>query len=278
MSLAEQIQAKSRLQGEITILPVVAELEIAQKGGYSQHEVQKQALAAGVLPARYLRNFGTVGLDGQRTLFVACVAVVGVGGLGGWAVELLARMGIGHLLVIDGDKIAAHNLNRQLLATQNNLGEAKVVAAKERVAAINGGVKVDIHQLWLSAGNAKELLAPAQVVVDALDNIPGRFLLQDTIRELNIPLVHGAIGGYQGQVMTIFPADPGLDLIYPAGRASGDKGAEVQLGNPAATPAMVAAWQVQEVVKIILGQGELLRNRLLFFDAYSGRAEVFTVG
>ncbi|MGI6575520.1 MAG: hypothetical protein ACOX3A_06690 [bacterium] len=67
MSLAEQIQAKGRLQGEIAILPVVAELEIAQKGGYSQHEVQKQALAAGVLPARYLRNFGTVGLDGQRT-------------------------------------------------------------------------------------------------------------------------------------------------------------------------------------------------------------------
>ena len=175
------------------------------------------------------------------------------------------------MIVVDGDSFADNTLNRQLLATQENLGRAKALAAKDRAAQLNGAVTVDAHVIWLNRENAREFLAPAQVIIDALDNLPTRLLLQETAAELGVPLVHGAIAGYQGQVMTIFPGDPGLRLLYPEGR---EQGVEVQLGNPAATPAMVAAWQVQETVKILLGQGEPLRNRLLYLDALGGTVEL----
>jgi len=275
MKLVQEIKARSReaehAGGRLLVLPVAAEVALAREGGASQKEIQLAALEAGILPARYLRSFGTVGLAGQETLLKACVAVVGAGGLGGWIVELLTRMGVGRLIVVDGDSFADNNLNRQLLATQENLGRAKALAAKERAAQLNGAVTVDAHVIWLNRENAREFLAPAQVIIDALDNLPTRFLLQETAAELGVPLVHGAIAGYQGQVMTIFPGDPGLRLLYPEGR---EQGVEVQLGNPAATPAMVAAWQVQETVKILLGQGEPLRNRLLYLDALGGTVEL----
>ncbi|HHY36801.1 MAG TPA: HesA/MoeB/ThiF family protein [Firmicutes bacterium] len=278
MKLVAEIKARSReveqAGGRVPVLPVAEELALAREGGFSQKEIQLAALGAGILPARYLRNLGTVGLAGQETLLRACVAVVGAGGLGGWIIELLTRMGVGRLIVIDGDSFDDNNLNRQLLATQQNLGQAKALAAKERAAQLNGAVTVAAHVVWLTGENAREYLAPAQVIVDALDNLPARFLLQEAAGELGLPLVHGAIAGYQGQVMTIFPGDPGLDLLYPQGQAGRDRGVEVQLGNPAATPAMVAAWQVQETIKILLGQGEPLRNRLLYLDALGGTAEI----
>ncbi|HHW91658.1 MAG TPA: HesA/MoeB/ThiF family protein [Firmicutes bacterium] len=278
MNLVERIKARSKeadfAGGSVQVLPVAEELALAREGAPSQKEVQLAALRAGILPARYLRSFGTVGLAGQETLLKACVAIIGAGGLGGWIVELLTRMGVGRLIVVDGDRFDDNNLNRQLLATQGNLGAAKALAARDRAAQLNGAVTVEAHVAWLTGENAREFLAPAQVVVDALDNLPARFILQDAAGELGLPLVHGAIAGYQGQVMTIFPGDQGLNLLYPGGREGRDRGVEVQLGNPAATPAMVASWQVQETIKILLVQGEPLRNRLLYLDALGGTAEV----
>jgi molybdopterin/thiamine biosynthesis adenylyltransferase len=114
-------------------------------------------------------------------------------------------------------------------------------------------------------------------VVDALDTLPTRLVLQKVAQSLGIPVVHGAIGGYVGQVMTVFPEDEGLYAIYGRGDVP-ERGIEAQLGNPAATPMMVAAWQIQEVIKILLDAGELLRNRMLFMDAESGVAEILKVG
>jgi len=125
--------------------------------------------------------------------------------------------------------------------------------------------------------NLPGLLDGAEVVVDALDRLPSRLMLQEAAQEMGIPMVHGAIAGYLGQVMTVFPGDGGLRALYGGGSVP-QQGIEVQLGCPAATPMMVAAWQVQEVIKILLGRGQLLRHKMLFMDAEAGAVEILEIG
>jgi molybdopterin/thiamine biosynthesis adenylyltransferase len=262
---------------EKRLLPLSAMQQLAHEWGLSVREVEIQALKARILPGRYERSQGTVGWEGQVKLLESTVAIVGCGGLGGWIIEGLARMGVGHLILIDGDAFGENNLNRQVLCTEANLGQPKTEAAQERVARVNSATEVTVHPVMADEKSMREMLAGADVVVDALDTLPTRLVLQKVAQSLGIPVVHGAIGGYVGQVMTVFPEDEGLYAIYGRGDVP-EQGIEAQLGNPAATPMMVAAWQIQEVIKILLGAGELLRNRMLFMDAESGVAEILKVG
>jgi len=262
---------------EKRLLSLSAVRQLARECDLSVREVEIQALKARILPARYERSQGTVGWEGQIKLLESTVAIVGCGGLGGWIIEGLARMGVGHLIVIDGDAFGESNLNRQALCTEDNLGQLKTEAARERVAKVNSATEVTIHPVMADEESLREMLAGADVAVDALDTLPTRLVLQKVAQSLGIPVVHGAIGGYVGQVMTVFPDDEGLYALYGRGDVP-ERGIEAQLGNPAATPMMIAAWQIQEVVKILLGTGELLRNRLLFMDAESGLAEILEIG
>lgn len=235
-----------------------------------------ELLEKGEVPERYLRNIGTIGIEGQLRLLKAKVAVVGAGGLGGNIIELLARQGIGYLRIIDGDSFAAHNLNRQLLATEGNLGSNKATAAVRRVVEINSDVYGEGISQMLDEENADQWLSGMDIVVDALDNISSRLLLSKTTRKLGIPLVHGAIAGFTGQVTTLLPGDIGLEKIYKV-TAGSDKGIELVLGNPATTPAFAAAIQAQEVVKILTGVGELLHKRLFYFDTEFNIFEILTI-
>jgi molybdopterin-synthase adenylyltransferase len=263
--------------GSVTrLLPLAAVREVTVRCGLSAREVEAQALRAQVLPARYQRSHGTVGWSGQVKLLESTVAIVGAGGLGGWIIEALARMGVGHLVIIDGDTFAENNLNRQALCAEDNLGEHKTDAARDRVARVNSAVETTIHPVMADEASMREMLAGADVVVDALDTLPTRLILQKVAQELAIPMVHGAIGGYIGQVMTVFPGDEGLYAIYGHGDVP-ERGIEVQLGNPAGTPMMVASWQVQEVVKLLLGVGKPLRNRILFMDAEFGVTQILEI-
>jgi molybdopterin/thiamine biosynthesis adenylyltransferase len=252
--------------------------ELAAASDCSLREVELAALEMGVVPWRYLRNLGTLGLEGQAALLRATAAVVGLGGLGGYVVESLARVGVGRLILIDGDVFEEHNFNRQLLSAEERLGADKVQAALQRVAAINGAVEVVGHAVMLTRENLSRLLEGADVVVDALDRLPIRLTLQEGAQTMGIPMVHGSIAGFLGQVMTIFPGDPGLRGLYGAGTDLPEQGLEAQLGTPAATPMAVAAWEAQEVVKILTGQGELLRHRLLVMDMGSGAVEILQLG
>ncbi len=259
---------------EVLALSPAVLAKAAQESGRSLRSLEVAALEARVMPERYLRNLGTLGWEGQCRLLQACVAVVGCGGLGGAVIEGLARSGLGRLIVIDGDRFVPHNLNRQLLGTVAGLGQRKVEAASERVAAINPAVEVVAHPVVATKETLPGLLAGAEVVVDALDTPGDRLVLQDAARELNIPLVHGAIAGLIGQVATVFPGDETLTLLYGMGQAPAH-GAEFVLGTPAPTPMLVAACQVAEVIKILLGKGELLRGQMLFLDLESGIVERF---
>ncbi|MHB1130923.1 MAG: HesA/MoeB/ThiF family protein [Chloroflexota bacterium] len=205
--LASRIKSLAVTSGELRLLSLEHERVLADEWGVSPREVQLAALAAHVLPARYQRSLGTVGWEGQARLLRASVGVVGAGGLGGYIVEALARMGVGRLLVIDCDVFEEHNLNRQLLCTEENLGASKAVAAVERAARLNGAVEVEAKHERMTDDNALDLLAGVELVVDALDSLPARFTVERATKALGVPLVHGAIAGYIAQVMTIFPED-----------------------------------------------------------------------
>ncbi len=222
-------------------------------------------LMSGQMPERYLRNLGTIGIAGQLLLLQATVAVIGAGGLGGHVIELLSRQGVGHLVVIDGDSFTRHNLNRQILATERTLGMNKAIVAAARVADINPDVQVKACSVMLDAANALDLLSGMNVVVDALDSIGNRRMLFRIAQELRIPLVHAAIAGFTGQVSTVMPEDQGVAALF-AKAAPSDRGVEVLLGNPATTPAVAAALQSQEVIKLITGVGQPLNRQLLYFD------------
>jgi molybdopterin/thiamine biosynthesis adenylyltransferase len=240
--------------------------DLSQAFGLSRCRVEITALENGVVPERYARNLNTLTLDEQATLLKAVVAVVGLGGLGGVAVEILARLGIGALTLIDGDCFEESNLNRQLLSTIDRLGMSKAQAAAERVQQINPSVSTRAHRFFLTADNASELLAGSAVVVDCLDNLPTRFNVETACRQLNLPLVSAAVAGATGQLTVIFPEDQGLAEIYgdPCGLSA--RGVEAVLGNLPHTVTLLASLQCAEVVKILLGKDHVLRNRLMVVD------------
>jgi molybdopterin/thiamine biosynthesis adenylyltransferase len=276
-SLQVRIRESAETEDSIEAIALDRVRALASEFGVSLREVELTALEARVLPRRYLRSLGTVGWEGQIKLLRSTVAVVGLGGLGGNVVEGLARMGVGRLIIVDGDVFLDHNLNRQILCSEGDLGHLKAEVARAKVAQINAAVEVIAHPEEATRENLPQLLEGAEVVVDALDRLPSRLMLQEVAQKMDIPMVHGAIAGYVGQVMTIFPGDGGLRALYGGGSLP-QQGIEVQLGCPAATPMMVAAWQVQEVLKILLGRGQLLRHKMLFMDAESGTVEVLEIG
>jgi molybdopterin/thiamine biosynthesis adenylyltransferase len=246
---------------------------IARGRKISIRDLELSALKNGIIPWRYLRNLGTIGVGGQIKLLESSVAVVGAGGLGGTIIELLARQGIGHIIIIDDDRFVEQNLNRQLLSVEKNLGKNKAEVAARRVRRINSGVALTVYVERLNEENAIRLLKEARVVADALDSLPARFIVEKACRSLGIPLVHGTIGGFCGQLTTIFPEDAGLCCIYGSADSLPEQGIEAQIGNPSTTPAVVAALQVQEIVKIITGIGKPIRKSILVLDMMEGTAE-----
>src|SRR4030042_6089629 len=147
---------------------------IASKKRMSSLEVEVSCLEQNVVPIRYIRNIGTVGIEGQLKLLRSTVAVCGVGGLGGTIIELLARQGVGHLVVIDNDKFAENNLNRQIIATEGDLKKSKVKIGGARVKKINSAVEVSAVNKTINSKNIKKLIIDAGVVLDGLDNLRTR--------------------------------------------------------------------------------------------------------
>lgn len=223
---------------------------------------------------RYSRNMNMLSPEENASLSKYKVCVVGCGGLGGYIIEMLARLGIGHLTVVDGDVFEETNLNRQLLSDMNSLGKSKALAAKERVNKVNPLINVKAISGKLTEENGLEILIGHDVVVDALDSIDTRLLIQKQTEELNIPLVHGAIAGWYGQVTTIFPGDRTLELLYSNKEK---RGLEAELGNPSFIPALIASIEVSEVLKILINRGELLRKKLLLINTLNQEYEVINL-
>jgi len=251
--------------------------KIACRFQTKSREIEVSALQNKIIPKRYKRNLGVVSPSEQIKLLQSKVAIIGAGGLGGTVLELLTRMGIGELIIADKDIIVDSNLNRQILSTEKNLGQSKTEFAVKRVKEINSSIEITGHSTFIDSNNVKEIIKGAEVVVDALDNLPSRFVLQKACRDLKIPLVHGAIAGFNGQLTTIFPEDKGLELIYGSDKDLPEHGSEVTLGAPTVTPAIIASLEVQEVIKILLKRGKLFRNKLLYLDIEDGTIEILNL-
>jgi molybdopterin/thiamine biosynthesis adenylyltransferase len=261
---------EARAQGDL--LPWAAQQEASQRFGATLASVERAALECGILPARYQRNRETLSVKDQLRLFASRVAVIGCGGLGGYLIEETARLGVGHLVLVDPDVFEEHNLNRQLYSSPAHLGRPKAEVARERVAEINPAVTVEAHQAAFSARNGAQLLSGCSAVLDGLDNNVTRHELALACREIPAPLVHGAIAGWYGQVATQLPT---LELS-PLLRCSSDraKGVETTLGNPSFTPAVIASLQVSELAKVLLGRGAPLSGKALFVNLLDMEFEV----
>lgn len=258
------------------LLPWEWQKKAAERFGLTYREVEKAALELDILPARYQRNRQTITTAHQLRLFQSKVAVIGCGGLGGYIIEELARLGVGTIKAIDPDVFEEHNLNRQILCRISNLGRPKAKAAKSKVKTINPAVEVLAVVQPFSRHNGIALLEGMDAVVDALDSVPTRIELAECCETLKIPMVHGTIGGWYGQVTTQFPGDSTVQTIYRNCKDS--KGVERTLGNPAFTPAVIASLQVAEVCKLLTGQGIALQKRLLFINMLDMEIDQIEVG
>jgi len=218
------------------------------------------ACSVGHIPARYRYNEGTLGCLGQQRLLEATAMIVGLGGLGGYVLEQLARCGLGRMVAVDPDRFEVTNLNRQLLADHTSIGLPKVEMASKRVAAVNRavefiGLEMRVEDLPEAAYDGVEL------IFDCLDQVPSRLRLEDAGTRLNIPIVHGAIGGWYGQIALVAPASGILTALYGTKEA----GIEKNLGNPTFTPAVTASLMVSEGVKVLLGK-PVREGGVLFVD------------
>lgn len=223
----------------------------------------------------YERNIGAITEGEQTALQSARVCIVGCGGLGGFLVEYLGRLGIGHITAVDGDRFDRTNLNRQLLSEEGNIGLSKAAQAKERLKRVNPSVEVTAVEQFLTAENAAEILTGHQLVLDALDSIPHRLMLQRVCRELGIPLVHGAVEGWFGQVTTAFPGDNTLCRLYPG--CTEETPPERGAATLPFAPGFIASLQTGEAVKVLLGREPLLRNKVLFADLLQNHFDIMPI-
>ena len=229
------------------------------------------ALKNGVPPRRYRYNLGSLDITGQTKLLESKVIVVGLGGLGGYVVEELARLGLGKIVAVDPDVFEETNLNRQLLAEEANLGKKKVDEANSRSKRVNKAVEFTAFAVSLDK-LPEEIWSDADLVFDCLDNIKDRLILANTCSMMNVPLVHGAIAGWYGQVCVIWPKTAMLNKIYQRQ----NKGIEQDIGNPPFTAAMTASLMVAEAVKILTGKTTVKEQKMLFFDLLQGEWQTIT--
>ena len=207
----------------------------------------------------WARQKGLFTPEEEARLRAASVLVAGLGGLGSFVAEGLARLGVGGLVLVDPDRVNPSDLNRQILYTAEDIGAFKVEVAKERLLRVRDDLRVEA---WVKRITSESSLPPkVDVVVDALDNWEGRFALDALAKEAGLPLVHAGLSGTFGQVTSILPGSPvRLKEIF-----SGAKEEESpQVSYPIC--AVLGAIQVEECAKIICGREETLAGRLLLVD------------
>lgn len=201
----------------------------------------------------------------QRRLFDARVAIVGLGGLGCLVATQLAAVGIGHLLLIDYDDIALSNLPRQLLYTEKDVGKKKVDIAKAKLLEMGKNLDVEIRREKLTPHNAEKLLKGSDLVIDALDNVTDKLILNDYVLKHKTFFVHGGAVGYQGAFMSVVPGKTAcLRCHFP--KAVEEQQNCATLGVSSALCVIIASFQVHEAIALLAGNESTNRGAYCFFD------------
>ncbi|MFC6731658.1 MULTISPECIES: molybdopterin-synthase adenylyltransferase MoeB [unclassified Haladaptatus] len=230
---------------------------------------------------RYSRHIimDEVGPEGQKRLLDAHVLVVGAGGLGAPIIQYLAAAGVGTLGIADDDVVERSNLQRQVIHADANIGDPKVESAAEYVARLNPDITVETHELRVTPDNVEDLIADYDFVVDGSDNFQTRYLVNDACTLAGTPFSHGAIYRFEGQVTT-FSGDedsPCYRCVFPEAPPAGTVPDCATTGVLGVLPGTVGCIQATETVKHLMGKGETLTGRLLFYDAMDMTFEEVTI-
>jgi molybdopterin-synthase adenylyltransferase len=207
-----------------------------------------------------------IGLDGQEKIKKGRVFLAGAGGLGSPAALYLAAAGVGEIRIVDSDTIELSNLNRQILHWTSDIGERKIESARNKLTQLNPEVEIDVVQATMAEDNLDDLVSGYDMIIDAVDNLSTRYLLNLTAQKHKIPLFHGAISGFEGRAMTVLPGKSAcLMCLY--------RGVSLTQKSPVigATPGVIASIQVTEAIKYITGAGKLLTDRFLVYDGLNMR-------
>ncbi len=234
---------------------------------------QINQLADGIVPDAYARNIGTIGRGGQRKLLASRVGVIGLGGLGGYVCEALARLGVGNIIGVDDDVFDETNLNRQIVCTTENIGQSKAEQTQFHIGRVNQAVNFQAYDVKAEA-LSDETLGECEVIFDCLDSISARLELMARVSSKNVPLIHGAVAGWCGQVCLCQPGCDSMEKIY----ARCDHGIEETLGT--LVPAVAVAANIMAALGAQLLLGTITdkdRPPMLFFDLQAGQWETISL-
>ncbi len=202
-----------------------------------------------------------IGKDGQEKLKKARVFVAGAGGLGSPISIYLAVAGVGTIRLVDHDTVELSNLNRQILHVNGDIGERKIDSAVQKLENLNKDVTVEAVAETITEENVSRLVGDCDLIVDAMDNLPTRYVLNRAAIEKNIPFFHGAVYGFEGRATTIIPGKTACLWCIYQGRITEGKFPVIGVA-----PAVIGCLQATEVIKYITGIGELLTDQLLIYD------------
>jgi adenylyltransferase/sulfurtransferase len=212
---------------------------------------------------RYDRQImiGQIGRQGQEKLKKARVFIAGAGGLGSPISIYLTAAGVGTIRIVDDDQVELNNLNRQILHWDKDIGTKKVDSALAKLGALNPAVRVETVCETISGRNVSDLVACSDLIVDAMDNFPTRYLLNKAALDNNIPFIHGAVSGFEGRAMSVIPGKTACLRCMYRGPVPQEKFPVIGVA-----PAVIGAIQATEAIKHIVGIGDLLENRMLLYD------------
>ncbi len=218
---------------------------------------------------RYSRHIilQNVGVTGQEKIMNGKVLIIGAGGLGAPAALYLAAAGVGTIGIVDGDVVDRTNLQRQVIHFTPDLNKPKVESAKEKMEAINPDVKVVTYKELVFANNIEGIIKDYDFIVDGTDNFPAKFLINDACVFNKKPFSHGGILRFDGQTMTYVPGEACYRCVFNSPPPKDAVPTCSQAGVLGAIAGMLGTIQAAEVLKFFIGEGELLTNRLLVFDA-----------
>jgi molybdopterin/thiamine biosynthesis adenylyltransferase len=227
---------------------------------------------------RYARQLviPEVGVTGQAKLRSSRVLVVGAGGLGSPILLYLAGAGVGTLGIADNDQVSITNLNRQILYTTENLGRSKVVTAVQRIRSLNPAVVAIPHEVRVLRENGLALVQQYDLVVEASDNLETKALMNTLCVEAGIPLVWAAVARFEGQLGVYAPGHACRACIFPEVPEPGTYPSPAELGVIGAAAGVMGTLEAMEALKVLLGCGELLTDRLLLWDGLLASFDVVT--
>ena len=273
MELNDKAYLTTQPAGEWLVIEDAPLLQWAASRGISPSVAQVKALEQGIIPLRYIKNFSAMNIEEQIRICRGRVLVCGCGGLGGFVGGLLGRAGVGFIRLIDGDVFAPSNLNRQWFSEVRQLDRPKALAGKETILRANPLIDVEALQSWLDASNIADVFQDVDLVLDALDNIRGRFLLAEGSRRHGIPYIHAAVSGWWGQISTFLPSSSlTLESIYGSRRLRDPE--EDALGVLGPTAAVIGSMEALEALRILAGRSAAYSDRLLYFDGESGQTSL----